>query len=469
MDIKTILKNPLAAIEKHWGQVSSCRDHDAIMGAVKETNEITASIKKLKDDKNHCSSQFKKHSDNHELISQLKEGMKNISLELKAAEAARKKLNKTLQEYFSQKPGNTIPDIPEQFSLQQLPGTAAPPGAIVILAEDDMEEKWDSYVKQHPNSSLYHLYSWRTLIRQSFQHDSYYFAAIIDDRIIGILPVIRLNSFLFGDFAISMPFFNYGGVIADSPEIAQLLLEQAAKQCQEKGINHLEVRATRALNEWPCRAEKVSMIRKLPATAEQLNSELGSKLRAQINRAKSENTHTATGGLDLLDDFYKVFSINMRDLGTPVYSKNFFRNILKQWGEIATVVVIYLNERPVATAFLLKNKNMTEIPWASTLRKTNPLSMNMLLYWEVLSLVITQEQNYFDFGRSSINSNTYRFKKQWGANPVQHYWHYWQGDGAALPELNPNNPKYELLISIWRKLPVALTRLIGPPIVKNLP
>jgi predicted N-acyltransferase len=156
-------------------------------------------------------------------------------------------------------------------------------------------------------------------------------------------------------------------------------------------------------------------------------------------------------------------------LGTPVYSKNFFRNILQERGDQAHIVIVYWRNRPVSAAFLLGYRDMMEIPWASTVREANSLNINMLLYRTVLGFCIRKHYQFFDFGRSSKDSGTYRFKKQWGARPVQHYWHYWLESGGALPELKPDSPKFRILIACWRKLPIWITKVIGPMIVKSLP
>ena len=128
-----------------------------------------------------------------------------------------------------------------------------------------------------------------------------------------------------------------------------------------------------------------------------------------------------------------------------------------------------MGKRPVAAAFLLGYKDTLEIPWASTIKDVNHLSVNMLLYWEVLKFAVDNQYQYFDFGRSSKDSGTFRFKQQWGAIPKQCYWHYWLKNNAEMPSLNPNNPKYKLVISLWKKLPVSVTKYIGPNIVKSLP
>ena len=124
---------------------------------------------------------------------------------------------------------------------------------------------------------------------------------------------------------------------------------------------------------------------------------------------------------------------------------------------------------PAAVGFLLGYGEILEIPWASTLRKFNKYSINMWMYRQILGYAIDKKFIYFDFGRSSIDAGTYKFKKQWGAKPIQHYWYYQLADGKVLPQLNPNNPKYKLAISVWQKLPVWVTKIIGPPLVKYLP
>jgi len=219
----------------------------------------------------------------------------------------------------------------------------------------------------------------------------------------------------------------------------------------------------------PARTEKVVMVLPLPVDPDSLLASFGSKLRSQIRRAQRETPATRFGGEELLDDFYSVFSRNMRDLGTPVYSKKFFRNILHCFPGDSQLVVARLSHKPVAAAFLLGHRDTLEIPWASTLRDVNHLSINTFLYWEILKSAIESEYRYFDFGRSSRDSGTYRFKQQWGAVPRQLYWHYWLSSGEKLPAINPGNPKYALMIKAWQHLPLALSKLLGPPIVRNIP
>lgn len=342
---------------------------------------------------------------------------------------------------------------------------------IRISIFDDMDySRWNRYVENHPDATIYHLCEWRELIHNTFGHSyRYIYATNENNEMIGVLPLIRLQSRLFGDFFVSMPYFNYGGALADTPEIEQKLMQHADEMAKNAGVKHIEYRDTVSRPDYPARTDKVNMILALPDSVEVLWDGFKPSLRAQIKRPQRENPQTKIGGIELLDDFYRVFARNMRDLGTPVYSKTFFANILKQFPEQANIIVIVLKGKPVAAAFLLGHRSMLEIPWASTVRTVNHLSINMLLYWEVLSFAIKKGYDFFDFGRSSIDSGTYRFKKQWGAVPKPLHWHYWLPQGEKLPALNPSNPKFTLMINIWRRLPVFVTKIIGPGVVKNLP
>jgi FemAB-related protein (PEP-CTERM system-associated) len=195
-----------------------------------------------------------------------------------------------------------------------------------------------------------------------------------------------------------------------------------------------------------------------------------SKLRSQIKRPIKEGMYSRIGRQEELDSFYTVFSINMRDLGTPVYAKKFFNHILRTFPESSWICTVYQRDGiPVASGFLVGFKHILEIPWASSLRDYNSLSPNMLLYWSVLKFAVESGYRIFDFGRSTPGGGAYRFKEQWGGKPVQLYWHYWLRNGRQLPELNPRNPKYSIAIALWKKLPLTIAEIIGPSIVRNIP
>jgi serine/alanine adding enzyme len=343
---------------------------------------------------------------------------------------------------------------------------------VSIVSIGDSEAcQWDAFVAGASGASIYHRYLWRDVIRSLFGHETHYLAARGDSgEIFGVLPLVRLKSRLFGDFLVSLPYFNYGGVLAQDDRIQSALLEGASELALGLGTNHVELRQRQSLpGNWPSRLDKVSMLLPLPGDPVQLWRSLPSKLRSQAKRPLREGAACEFGGEELLRDFYVVFSRNMRDLGTPIHAVRFFQTILRALPECTRIALVRLRRQPVAAAFLIEHAGTMEIPWASSLRPLNGLGINMQLYWNVLERAVFRGCHTFDFGRSTVEGGTFNFKKQWGALPVQLHWHYWLRHGGALPKLRPDNPKYRTAIAAWRRLPLPVANLIGPPLARNLP
>ena len=342
----------------------------------------------------------------------------------------------------------------------------------VIRVERSNEEVvWDRYVGEHQGATTYHLTAWRHVIANVFGHPTlYYMARDEQEDVRGILPLVYLKSRVFGKFLVSLPYFNYGGVIADSGEVRDALLAEAVRDAGALGASHIELRHLSGMDlAWPKKDHKVSMRLELPPRYEDLLKGFPPKLRSQIRRGEKEGMKVKVGEENLIDEFYAVFSRNMRDLGTPVYRKDFFVEILRAFPKETKVAVVYLEEKPVAAGFVVGFRTTLEIPWASSDRRYARIAPNMLLYGSVLRYACEQGYRVFDFGRSTKDSGTYRFKQQWGAQPVKLEWSYWLRDGQPLPELNPQNPKFTFAIETWKRLPLPLTTLIGPRISKYLP
>jgi serine/alanine adding enzyme len=332
-------------------------------------------------------------------------------------------------------------------------------------------EGWDQYVINHPDSKIYHLREWNDMVKDSFGHETAFISLRQNGAIEGVLPLTIFKSKLWGRFAVSLPFVNYGGPLFSDSDSVSSIFEHLEKFRKENQLSFIELRleAPAAIRA-PCKHHKVKFILELPSSHEDLWTSFKAKLRSQIRRPIKEEMYAEKGRLDLLDDFYRIFTVNMRDLGTPPLPKSFFKDILLRFPANAFIVTVYSrSDEAVAAAFLLKYKNIMEIPWASTIRKYNRFSPNMLLYWESIKLGIEQDCLFFDFGRCSPDSGTYRFKKQWGAEERQLYWYYVLPDTANLPELTPNNPKLRIFVKVWQRIPLFLTTYLGPKIIKNIP
>ena len=332
---------------------------------------------------------------------------------------------------------------------------------------------WDPFVMGSPDSSIYHLSGWTEIAREVFGHRALFVEARdAAGTLIGVLPVIQQRSWLLGNFATSVAFFNYGGALAADPLVAQQLMARAAAAAAALGCGYLEFRDVQArAGEWSRRTDKVTLQLDLPDTVEALAKRLGSKLRSQVKRAAREGVECRTGAAALLDDFYCVFAENMRDLGTPVYPKRFFQAILARFEQYCQLVVVESQGEPWAAAFLVFWRGRAEVPWASCRAKAKPLGANMRLYWELLSQAIGHGCTAFDFGRSTVDSGTYRFKQQWGAQPVPLYWYRWQRrrDGHEAAAGEDRGRTMQLATAIWQRLPLPIANALGPRISGALP
>jgi len=337
------------------------------------------------------------------------------------------------------------------------------------LIDEDQMPRWDRFIQQR-HVSGYHQSPWFALIKKSFGHNTRILVAEDEQgNILGGLPLTFFSSKLFGTFAISIPYVNYGGIVSDYFDVAQKLIELTQDIRATEKLSHIEIRTMQAGLAKNSLDKKVSMVLELPITNDTLEKNLGAKVRAQYKKAESYSPTAKFGKSELLDDFYKVFACNMRDLGTPVYSKSWFANILAEEKIRSTLIVVYMENKPVSTGFLVGSHNILEIPWASTLQSANTKNANMWMYRQILSYAINEGYEYFDFGRSTLGAGTYKFKKQWGATAYAHHWYYVLPEGELKPELNPDNPKYKVVIFLWKLMPVWLTKIIGPKIIKHIP
>jgi FemAB-related protein (PEP-CTERM system-associated) len=329
---------------------------------------------------------------------------------------------------------------------------------------------WDAYISRHSESTQYHQYAWSKVITKSFGHRAYYLVALGQRGIAGILPLIFMESRWFGRSMVSLPFVNYGGLLADSPHVENALWNEAQKLGRELEADHIEARHLRMHQVISQRKQhKVTMILSLAATADEQWKLFDPKLRNQIRKAERSELKSSIGGIKELDGFYEVFVQNMRDLGTPVYGRRWFEEILSTFSESAIVCSVKQGARVIGAAIAVTYRDTFEVPWASSLRECRALCPNNQLYWSLIQQAIQAGYKRFDFGRSTPNEGTYKFKEQWGAKPVPLFWEYWTAKQEGLPDLSPKNPKFHLATKVWQHLPVWLTRSVGPHIVRHIP
>jgi serine/alanine adding enzyme len=353
--------------------------------------------------------------------------------------------------------------------------------------DTDVLDELQVYLKSQPEESgvcSEHDPRWLSVLESALSHVPYALIAREDSHagtsgasqskgpIRGYLPLCDVKSRLFGRFLVSLPYLNRAGVVAMDESVASELIAKAVELATELDVQYLELRHSETREHdslGSSRSEKVRMVLELPPDGEALFKAIGPKVRNLVRKGDKHNLEIRWGR-SVLDDFYRVFSINMRDLGTPVYPKQLFGDIVDKFGSDADLAVVYLDSQPVSGALLVHDsvRGMTQVPSASSLREFNHTSCNMWMYHQLLLRAMGLGLKDFDFGRSSEGSGTYRFKKQWGAQPHPTVWqhHVRAGDVSSM---RPDSAKNQRRVAMWQKLPVWLTRLVGPRIVRGIP
>ena len=355
-------------------------------------------------------------------------------------------------------------------SVGQLSGAATRSLVDTTLVSELIQPEWDRFVGRHPEATGYHLWSWRDVFRGGLGHRCHYIAARQDGAITGILPLVEIRSRIFGRALSSLPYVNYGGVLAADDSSRVALLERATDVARERGLSYALLRhRRRVFPALPARDHKVTMLLPLPDSGDALWSSLDRKVRNQIRKAEKSNLTVTAGGGELLDDFYGVFARNMRDLGTPVYGRGLFAAILSHFPSDARLHVVRLEGKPVAGALSYSFRDWIEVPSASSLREHRALCPNHLMYWSIIRQAIAEGRRIFDFGRSTPNDGTFAFKEQWGAQPERLFWEYSLLPGAALPSEDRHSSKFRASIEGWKKLPVGIATLLGPRIARSVP
>jgi FemAB-related protein (PEP-CTERM system-associated) len=340
----------------------------------------------------------------------------------------------------------------------------------VTVSTTVTDVEWDRYLGGHQDATVDHLWAWRRVFEGVFGHRCVYLAARRGHAIVGVVPLVLVRSRLFGRCVTSLPFLNYGGIVADDSTAVAALTEASASVARSFRASHLELRhRCRQLNDAPYRSHKVGLTMPLPATVQDLWQQTDRKVRNQVRKAQKEGLHAAAGGLELVQPFYEVFAENMRDLGTPVYPSRLFEETLRAFPEQARVVVVRQGTKTVAGAVAVGWRGTVLVPWASALRGYRALCPNMLLYWTLMELAVAAGAQTFDFGRSSPGSGPHQFKRQWGGRETPLAWEYVILSGQTLPDQGPSNPTFRLAIEAWKRLPLRVANRLGPWIAGSLP
>lgn len=347
--------------------------------------------------------------------------------------------------------------------------------ADVVLLDAAGRTDWNRLVSSAAGASPYHRFEWMESVESAYGHKPYPLAVRESGETVAILPLVFMEQPVTKKGAlVSLPFCDLGGIVGSEAH-ASLLKTKAVELANQLGVGILEIRHRGAEGlgfdferlSKELEGQKVSMILELEPDGDAQLAAFKPKLRSQIKKAMKNGCTTKLGNSEqLIDDFYAVFSRNMHALGSPVHSKDLFHAVCTAFGEQAVIGVVYFEGKVAAAGIVLKNGVNAAIPWASSLAEYNRLAPNMLLYWELLSHCAETGIRVFDFGRSSFGEGTFRFKKQWGAQPYPLTWHNWLDHTVTLAG-TPGRIR-RLVENAWRRLPLSVVNILGPLIRKHI-
>jgi len=330
---------------------------------------------------------------------------------------------------------------------------------------DCLDPECDRFVERADEARLCHAPAWTEMVEQAFGYQGYYLAARENGRVCGVLPLTHIRSRLFGNRLVSQPFSDYGGPVATSPAALEALYERAVEIATRCRCDSMELRNTVRLNhDLHLRTDKVSLYLPLAPDPQEVWKNLRHKTRNRVRKAERAGLTVKAGGRELLDEFYRVWTIRMRELGTPCYPRKLFSSILETFPGAAQIFLATLDGVTTAVLFAYTFKGWVQCSWGAALREYDGLGPNYILNWGAIEYYCKKGMKWFDFGRSTIGSGQHIFKQRWGAEPIDLCWQYWTRPGTDLQLVKPDDPKYRRKTELWKRLPLCVTRLMGPVI-----
>jgi len=330
-------------------------------------------------------------------------------------------------------------------------------------------QRWDAFVQSCAGASFFHRAGWQRVIERSFGHRTHFLQAVDDDgAVLGVLPLAEIKSRLFGHSLTGLPFASYGGIAAASPDAHAALLAHALELAQTLGVDHLELRnVERQQPNWPTQDLYVAFKLDIPPVLDDKMLAIPQKRRNMVRKALKLGLRAVPD--DSVDNFFPVFATNARDHGTPTLPKRYFEQLQAEFGGDCRILSIYTAAGLCLSSILcFFHRGEVLAYYAGERPQARGTAANDLKYWEVMKWAQSRGCARFDLGRSKKGSGSFDFKRLWGFEPVQLHYQYHLLKRDGIPQNNPNNPKYRMLIRAWQSLPLPVANTLGPWLVRSL-
>lgn len=329
--------------------------------------------------------------------------------------------------------------------------------------------RWNAFVADCPQATFFHLAEWKDVIEQAFGHRTYFLFVEADSNIQGILPLAQVNSRLFGNALISTPFCVYGGAVAETETARQTLEQAACKLAEQLQVDYLEMRNTsRRHASWPAKDLYVTFRKPIDADADKNLLDIPRKQRAMVRKGMQAGLTSEL--VPDVDRFYGIYAESVRNLGTPVFSRDYVRLLKEKFDDCCEILTVTKDGQPLASVLSFYFRDQV-LPYygGSTTTGHDLRGANDFMYWELMRRAGERGCRTFDYGRSKHETGCYHFKKNWGFEPEPLYYEYYLVKARSVPEArNPLNPKYQRLIRLWQRMPIGLTRVLGPYLARDL-
>ena len=319
-----------------------------------------------------------------------------------------------------------------------------------------------------PGATFFHRAGWQKIIAEIFRHETYFFYAEANGEMLGVLPLAHVNSLLFGNALIALPFAVYGGIAASDPEAADALEREAQELAKRLGVAHLEFRNISARHaDWPSQDLYVTFRKQILPEEDANMLAIPRKQRAMVRKGL-KNGLISEIDKDV-DRFFALYADNVHRHGTPAMPKRYFRALQTEFGPDCEVLTVTSPDGRVLSSVLSFYFRDEVLPYyAGDEESARDLAANDFKYWELMRRSCARGLKVFDYGRSKQGTGSYAFKKNWGFVPTPLHYEYCLYKRDAVPQNNPSNAKYKLLIETWRRMPIGLANWLGPFIVRNL-
>lgn len=340
-------------------------------------------------------------------------------------------------------------------------------GTVVRAFTERDTEAWDALVASSGEGTFFHRAGWQRVVEKGLGHRTHFLLAERAGSILAVLPLAEIRSRLFGHSLVSLPCCVYGGTVAVDEGARAQLSDAACRLAEKLGVGALELRNRDRVEEgWPSKDLYVTFRREIAADDDANMKAIPRKQRAMVRKGIKAGLESVL--VDDVERFFAIYAESVRNLGTPVFPRRYFRELVQAFHEEIEIAIVRHGDEDIAAVMSFYHADEVLPYYGGSRPAARALKGNDFMYWDLMRRAAARGVRWFDYGRSKQGTGSYSFKKNWGFVPEPLHYQYHLVKSKAIPEVNPNNPKYRYFIEGWKRLPLPLANTFGPMLARNL-